>query len=85
MYAFKVEQVKRKKTIKQIWPFHLPPLPPLNTDFNRRTDTLGLRKAFVNRKQVDVISGGLDRGKLFPEVDTALLICTPKIWQKCQN
>lgn len=37
-------------------------------------------KVFVNRKQVDVISAGLDRGKLFPEVDTALIISTPKPW-----
>lgn len=38
-----------------------------------------VRKAFVNRKQGDVISGGSDRGKLFPEVDTALPICAPKL------
>lgn len=37
-------------------------------------------KVFMNRKQADVISAGLDRGKLFPEVDNALIISTSKPW-----
>lgn len=58
----------------------------VNSDFKRSTETFGGRvvtKVFVNRKPVDVISGGSDRGKLFPEVDTGLPICTPKLFQKC--
>lgn len=32
----------------------------------------------MHRKEVDVFSAGLDRGKLFPEVDAVLIISTLK-------
>lgn len=34
----------------------------------------------MHRKEVDVFSAGLDRGKLFPEVEAVLIISTLKSW-----
>lgn len=51
---------------------------PIKTSQMKHSPQVKAKREFVNRKEADVISAGSDRGKLFPEVDTARIISTPK-------